>query len=156
MDPLAIMFALPLAIIGAMIALFVSGAGLTMVGGIGIIFLLGLVTKNAILLVDFIKQRRHQGVGRREAILEAGLIRLRPILMTTLAMIAGMLPSALAMSTGSELRQPMAIAIIGGLVSSTLLTLLVIPVIYTLLDDVKGLLKRKQPGQQLASDESCA
>ncbi|MEN6462095.1 MAG: efflux RND transporter permease subunit [Syntrophomonas sp.] len=155
LDPLAIMFALPLAIIGAMIALFVSGAGLTMVGGIGIIFLLGLVTKNAILLVDFIKQRRHQGIGRREAILEAGLTRLRPILMTTLAMIAGMLPSALALSTGSELRQPMAIAIIGGLISSTLLTLLVIPVIYTILDDVKNLLKRRQVRQQAASDESC-
>lgn len=144
MDPLAIMFALPLAIIGAMIALFVSGCGLSMVGGIGIVFLLGLVTKNAILLVDFIKQRRGQGIERREAILEAGLIRLRPILMTTLAMIAGMLPSALALSTGSELRQPMAIAIIGGLISSTLLTLLVVPVIYTLLDDLKGKLRSKK------------
>lgn len=156
MDPLAIMFALPLAIIGAMIALYVTGAGLTMVGGIGIIFLLGLVTKNAILLVDFIKQRRHQGVERREAILEAGLIRLRPILMTTLAMIAGMLPSALALNTGSEFRQPMAIAIIGGLVSSTLLTLLVIPVVYTLLDDARSLLSRKLLKQPLASDASLA
>ncbi len=155
-DPLAIMFALPLAIIGAMVALFVTGEGLTMVGGIGIIFLFGLVTKNAILLVDFIKQRRHQGEGRTEAILEAGHIRLRPILMTTLAMIAGMLPSALAMGTGSEQTQPMAIAIIGGLVSSTLLTLLVIPVIYTLLDDVKNLIKRKRLGRQLAADAGFA
>lgn len=149
MDPLAIMFALPLAVIGAMIALYVSGSGLSMVGGIGIIFLMGLVTKNAILLVDFIKQRRAQGIDRREAILEAGSIRLRPILMTTLAMIAGMVPSAVAVTIGSELRQPMAIAIIGGLVSSTLLTLLVIPVIYTLLDDLKVKIRKKKavPGK---------
>jgi len=151
-DPLAIMFALPLAIIGAMIALYVSGSGLSMVGGIGIIFLLGLVTKNAILLVDFIKQRRSAGIERREAILESGLIRLRPILMTTLAMIGGMLPSALALSTGSEMRQPMALAIIGGLISSTLLTLLVVPVMYTILDDLTVRFKRK-PKVQLVSAE---
>ena len=151
-DPLAIMFALPLAIIGAMIALYVSGSGLSMVGGIGIIFLLGLVTKNAILLVDFIKQRRSAGIERREAILESGLIRLRPILMTTLSMIGGMLPSALALSTGSEMRQPMALAIIGGLISSTLLTLLVVPVMYTLLDDLTVRFKRK-PKVQLVSAE---
>jgi len=141
LDPLAIMFSLPLAIIGAMIALFVTGAGLSMVGLIGIIFLLGLVTKNAILLVDFIKKRRGEGLERKAAILEAGLVRLRPIMMTTLAMILGMMPSALDSGTGSEMRQPMAIAIIGGLISSTLLTLLVIPVIYTILDDLKGRLK---------------
>lgn len=136
-DPLAIMFSLPLAIIGAMIALFITGSGLSMVGFIGIIFLLGLVTKNAILLVDFIKKRRTEGLERKEAILEAGLIRLRPILMTTLAMIFGMMPLALESGVGSELTKPMAIAIIGGLISSTLLTLLVIPVIYTILDDLK-------------------
>ena len=141
LDPLAILFSLPLAIIGAMIALFVTGAGLSMIGLIGVIFLLGLVTKNAILLVDFIKKQRHEGLGRKEAILEAGLIRLRPIMMTTLAMILGMLPSALDSGAGAELRQPMAIAIIGGLISSTLLTLLVIPVIYTMLDDLKGRFK---------------
>lgn len=140
-DPLAIMFALPLAIIGAMIALFVTDVGLSMVGLIGIIFLMGLVTKNAILLVDFIKNRRKEGLGRKEAILEAGLTRLRPIMMTTLAMILGMMPSALDSGAGSEMRQPMAVAIIGGLISSTLLTLLVIPVIYTILDDIKGRLK---------------
>lgn len=142
MDPLAIMFSLPLAIIGALIALFVTGSGFSMVGGIGIIFLLALVTKNAILLVDFIKESRHKGTERKEAILEAASIRLRPILMTTLAMIFGMIPLAVASGTGAELRQPMAIAIIGGLISSTLLTLLVVPVIYTLLDDCKGLFKK--------------
>lgn len=141
-DPLAIMFSLPLAIIGAMIALFVTGSGLSMVGIIGIIFLLGLVTKNAILLVDFIKKRRSEGLRRSEAILESGLVRLRPIMMTTLAMIFGMMPSALDSGTGSEVRQPMAIAIIGGLISSTLLTLFVIPVIYTILDDLKDRSKK--------------
>lgn len=148
-DPLAIMVSLPLAVIGAMIALFVTGAGLSMVGLIGIIFLMGLVTKNAVLLVDFIKMRREDGLKRKEAILEAGMIRLRPIMMTTLAMIFGMLPSALDSGMGSEMRQPMAIAIIGGLISSTLLTLLVIPVVYTLLDDLKKAavkLKERAPG----------
>ena len=146
LDPLAIMFALPLAIIGAVLALYVTGAGLSVVGGIGIIMLLGLVTKNAILLVDFIKQQRSAGVERKEAILQAGLIRLRPIIMTTLSMIFGMIPSALAMSTGSEMRQPMAYSIIGGLISSTLLTLVVVPIIYTILDDLRVFFsKKKQP-----------
>ncbi|MBN7773547.1 efflux RND transporter permease subunit [Clostridium aminobutyricum] len=140
-DPLAIMFSLPLAIIGAMFALFITGAGFSMIGMIGIIFLLGLVTKNAILLVDFIKKKRQEGMERTKAIMEAGLTRLRPIMMTTLAMILGMLPSALDSGIGSETRQPMAIAIIGGLISSTLLTLLVVPVIYTYLDDWKAKLK---------------
>lgn len=140
-DPLAIMFSLPLAVIGAMLSLFITGSGLSVVGLIGIIFLLGLVTKNAILIIDFIKKRRTEGIDRREAILEAGRIRMRPIMMTTLAMILGMLPSALDSGSGAELRQPLAIAIIGGLVSSTMLTLVVVPVIYTMLDDLKGKLK---------------
>ena len=140
-DPLAIMFSLPLAVIGAMMSLFITGSGLSVVGLIGIIFLMGLVTKNAILIIDFIKKRRAEGVERKEAILQAGLIRMRPIMMTTLAMILGMLPSALDSGTGAELRQPLAIAIVGGLISSTLLTLVVVPVIYTMLDDVKEKLK---------------
>jgi len=143
LDPLAIMFALPLAVIGAMVALYVTGSGLSVVGGIGLIMLLGLVTKNAILLVDFIKQKRSAGAGRKDAILQAGLIRMRPIMMTTLAMIFGMLPAALSTNDGSELRQPMAYAIIGGLISSTLLTLLVIPIMYTVLDDIKVFFSRK-------------
>lgn len=144
LDPLVIMFALPLAIIGAVLALFVTGRDITVVGGIGIILLFGLVTKNAILLVDFIKQQRSAGVERKEAILNAGLIRLRPILMTTLAMIFGMLPSALAMGTGSEMRQPMAFAVIGGLISSTMLTLLIVPIIYTVVDDLRNFATRKR------------
>jgi len=123
--------------------LYVTGSGLSVVGGIGLIMLLGLVTKNAILLVDFIKQKRSAGAGRKDAILQAGLIRMRPIMMTTLAMIFGMLPAALSTNDGSELRQPMAYAIIGGLISSTLLTLLVIPIMYTVLDDIKVFFSRK-------------
>ncbi|HWQ80353.1 MAG TPA: efflux RND transporter permease subunit [Anaerovoracaceae bacterium] len=140
-DPLAIMFSLPLAVIGAMMSLFITGSGLSVVGLIGIIFLMGLVTKNAILIIDFIKKRRAEGLERKEAILQAGLVRMRPIMMTTLAMILGMLPSALDSGTGAELRQPLAIAIVGGLISSTLLTLIVVPVIYTVLDDLKLKLK---------------
>lgn len=136
-DPLAIMFSLPLAMIGAMISAFLMGSGLTMVGLIGVVFLMGLVTKNAILLIDFIKSKRLEGVERKVAIIESVSIRFRPILMTTIAMILGMVPSALDTGVGSEMRQPMAIVIIGGLISSTLLTLIVIPVIYTLLDDFK-------------------
>jgi len=140
-DPLAIMFSLPLAVIGAMMSLFVSGFGLSVVGLIGVIFLMGLVTKNAILIIDFIKKRRAEGLGRTEAILQASLVRMRPIMMTTLAMILGMLPSALDSGSGAEMRQPLAVAIIGGLISSTLLTLIVVPVVYTLLDDLKAKLK---------------
>lgn len=145
-DPLAIMFSLPLAIIGALLALFVTGSEISVMSGIGFIMLLGLVTKNAILLIDFTKQQRSKGVEIKEAILQAGSIRLRPIMMTTLAMIFGMIPTALALDSGSEMRAPMAYAIIGGLISSTLLTLLVVPVIYTILDDIKGFFsKKKQP-----------
>ncbi len=138
-DPLAIMFSLPLAVIGAIAGLFLSRSELSVAAMIGIIMLMGLVTKNAILLIDFTKQQRARRVPRREALLSAGRVRLRPILMTTLAMIFGMLPTAIAVGNGAELYVPMACAIIGGLITSTLLTLLVIPVMYTLLDDIKGL-----------------
>jgi HAE1 family hydrophobic/amphiphilic exporter-1 len=103
---------------------------------IGIILLMGLVTKNAILLVDYTNTLRRRGKPRREALLAAGPVRLRPILMTTAAMIFGMLPVALALSEGSEMRAPMAVAVIGGLVTSTLLTLVVVPVAYTLIDSI--------------------
>ena len=104
---------------------------------IGMIMLMGLVVKNGILLVEFTNQLREQGRSLREALVEAGPIRLRPILMTTIAMIAGMIPVALARGDGAESRVPMAIAIIGGLVSSTVLTLLVVPVFYSLLERLK-------------------
>jgi HAE1 family hydrophobic/amphiphilic exporter-1 len=103
---------------------------------IGIIMLMGLVTKNGILLIDFVNQRRAEGADRLQAILDAARVRVRPIIMTTVAMIAGMLPLALAIGEGAEQRAPMAHAVIGGLITSTLLTLFVVPVAYAILDDV--------------------
>jgi len=97
---------------------------------------MGLVTKNAILMIDFVKQRRQMGMSRTEAVLESGPIRLRPILMTTLSLILGVLPVALGIGPGAELRAPMARAVIGGMTSSTLLTLVVVPVVYTIIDDI--------------------
>jgi HAE1 family hydrophobic/amphiphilic exporter-1 len=105
---------------------------------IGLIMLMGLVTKNAILLVDYAKVLRGRGMERREAVITAGRTRLRPIVMTTLAMIFGMLPLALAIGAGAEMRAPMARAVVGGLLTSTLLTLLVVPVMYTLMEDLGG------------------
>jgi len=135
-DPLVIVFSLPLSLAGAMLAIWVTGSPFGMISVIGIIFLLGLTNKNAILIVDYINQLRQTGIPRTEAILTAAPIRLRPILMTTSATILGMLPIALGWGAGAELRAPMAIAIIGGLVASTLLSLLVVPVVYAVLDDV--------------------
>lgn len=132
--PLTIMLSLPLAIVGALVALFLTGFAMGMPALIGIILLMGLVTKNAILLVDFANQRRDQGKGIIDALLEAGETRLRPILMTSAAMILGMLPTAIGQGEGSEFRSPMSVAVIGGVVTSTLLTLVVIPVFYVWID----------------------
>ncbi len=136
-DPLVVGLSLPLALVGAMLALLFTQSDFGMISLIGFVFLLGLTTKNAILIVDYINQLRRDGLARTEAILKAGPIRLRPILMTTAATILGMAPIALGLGAGSELRSPMAISIAGGLVTSTLLSLLVVPVVYTLLDDLK-------------------
>jgi len=136
-DPAAIMFALPLAIIGAMLGLFVFRSELTMTALIGIVMLMGLVSKNGILLIDAAKERIKEGMPINEALKEAGLVRLRPIIMTTLAMIFGMLPSAVSTSSGSEMSAPMSQAIIGGLITATILTLVVVPIAYTILDDLK-------------------
>jgi multidrug efflux pump subunit AcrB len=108
---------------------------------IGLIFLMGLVTKNAILLVDFANQGQRRGMSRDEALIAAGQVRLRPILMTTTAMIFGMLPLALGLGEGAEQQAPMGRAIIGGVITSTLLTLVVVPVIYTYLDALERRLK---------------
>lgn len=143
-DPFSIVFALPFGIIGALLALFLTGSSLSMMTFIGIIMLMGLVTKNAILLVDYAKQKLGEGEELSAALLLAASTRLRPIIMTTLAMIFGMLPTALSTGLGSEGRSPMAYAIIGGLITSTFLTLIVVPVIYTLLDDAKGFFRKKQ------------
>ncbi len=135
LQPLAIMLSLPLSLIGVMLALMVTRGTFNMLSMIGVIMLMGLVTKNAILLVDFANKARQAGSSRREALIDAGQIRLRPILMTTFAMIFGMMPTALALGEGGEFRAPMARAVIGGLITSTLLTLIVVPVVYTFFDD---------------------
>jgi hydrophobic/amphiphilic exporter-1 (mainly G- bacteria), HAE1 family len=132
--PFTIMLALPLSVVGAFGALFATGMTLNIFSMIGVIMLMGLVTKNGILLVDYTNTLRRRGLGVREALLEAGPVRLRPILMTTGAMVFGMLPVALAISEGGEVRAPMAVTVIGGLITSTLLTLVVVPVVYSLLD----------------------
>ncbi|MBN3909622.1 MAG: efflux RND transporter permease subunit [Nostoc sp. NMS1] len=134
-DPLVIGVSLPLALVGAMLALLITESDFGMISLIGFVFLLGLANKNAILLVDYINQLRNAGTERTEAILNTGLVRLRPIMMTTASTILGMLPIALGFGAGSELRSPMAIAIAGGLVTSTILSLIVVPVVYTILDD---------------------
>jgi multidrug efflux pump subunit AcrB len=143
-DPLVIAFSLPLSLVGALLASLLTGSEFGMISMIGMIFLLGLTNKNAILLVDYMNQLRRTGLSRTEAILTAGSVRLRPILMTTAATILGMLPIALGLGAGSELRAPMAIAIIGGLVTSTLLSLLVVPVVYALFDDLQSNLRQKR------------
>ena len=135
--PLTIMVSVPLSVGGALGALALTGLTLNIFSMIGMVMLMGLVTKNAILLVDYTNLlRRQQGIEKHEALLIAGPVRLRPILMTTFSTIAGMLPIALGMGAGSESRQPMGACVIGGLLTSTLLTLVVIPVVYSLLDDV--------------------
>ncbi len=133
--PFTIMMALPMAFAGAFLGLFIANKEMSIMSLIGIIMLMGLVVKNSILLIDYTLTLQKKGLGRNESLLLAGPVRLRPILMTTIAMIAGMMPVALQLTVGSESRSPMAVAVIGGLITSTLLTLLVVPVIYTLVDD---------------------
>jgi multidrug efflux pump subunit AcrB len=137
LDPLVISAALPLSIVGALFALWITRADFGLISLMGVVFLFGLVNKNAILLVDSINRQRNAGLRRADAIVEAGSQRLRPIFMTTAATILGMLPIALGFGAGAELRQPMAVSIIGGLITSTLLSLIVVPVVYTLVDDVQ-------------------
>ena len=133
LQPIAIMASLPLALIGVMLALLVTRSTLNVFSMIGLVMLMGLVTKNAILLVDFANQARKAGATVAEALLQAGLIRMRPIVMTTMAMIFGMLPMALAFNDGGEIQAPMGRAIIGGVITSTILTLVVVPVLYSYL-----------------------
>lgn len=142
--PFTIMFSLPVSLIGAFGLLMITGERINIFSLIGVIMLMGLVTKNAILLVDYTITLRHRGMERNEALLKAGPVRLRPILMTTAAMVFGMLPTALKIGEGAESRAPMAIAVIGGLITSTLLTLVVIPVVYTLVDDLENFFKKKK------------
>ncbi len=137
-QPFAIMLSLPLSLVGVLLALLVTRDTFNMMSMIGVIMLMGLVTKNAILLVDNANERRAAGTERHRALIEAGRVRLRPIMMTTAAMIFGMLPIAVGMGEGGGFRAPMARAVIGGLITSTMLTLVVVPVAYTYFDDFGG------------------
>jgi HAE1 family hydrophobic/amphiphilic exporter-1 len=148
-EPFAIMLSLPLSIVGMAGMLKLTGDTVNIMSLIGLIMLMGLVTKNAILLVDYAKiLRKRDGLPRRDAVILAGRTRLRPIIMTTLAMIFGMLPLFLGIGAGGEGRAPMARAVVGGLLTSTLLTLLVVPVMYTYMDDLGSWLKRKWKGKE--------
>ena len=148
LEPFAIMLSLPLSIVGMAGMLKLTGDTVNIMSLIGLIMLMGLVTKNAILLVDYAKVLRKGGADRFDAVVEAGRTRLRPIVMTTLAMIFGMMPLFLALGSGAEARAPMARAVVGGLLTSTILTLLVVPVMYTVLDDLGVWLKRKWKGNE--------
>ncbi|MGC8666586.1 MAG: efflux RND transporter permease subunit [Chthonomonadales bacterium] len=143
LNPFVIMFTLPMALVGGLGALALTGSTLSLVAMIGIIMLVGLMGRNAILLIDYTGTLRARGMARNEAVAEAGATRLRPILMTTLATMLGMLPVALRIGRASELRAPMAIVVIGGLLLSTLLTLVVVPLLYTLFDDLRERLIRR-------------
>ncbi|SDM20974.1 hydrophobe/amphiphile efflux-1 (HAE1) family protein [Methylobacterium phyllostachyos] len=142
LQPLTILFSLPLSIGGAILALLICHMPISMPVVIGILMLMGVVTKNAIMLVDFAVEQIRAGVDRNEAIVDAGRKRARPIVMTTIAMAAGMVPSALAYGIGGEFRSPMAVAVIGGLLVSTVLSLVFVPAIFVLMDDLSRLLKR--------------
>jgi HAE1 family hydrophobic/amphiphilic exporter-1 len=144
LDPLAILMSLPLSLIGVLLALAISGFTVNLMSLIGVILLMGIVAKNAILLIDFAKwAREKEGMPLREALIEAGAIRLRPILMTTFALIAGMVPVALGRGEGAQFRAPLGMAIIGGVLTSTLLTLLVIPTFYEVMDEWRLALARR-------------
>jgi len=144
LDPLAILISLPLSLIGVVIALIITGDTLNIMSLIGVILLMGIVAKNAILLIDFAKwDREKNGTPLREALIRAGRIRLRPIMMTTLALIAGMIPVAIGAGEGADFRAPLGRAVIGGVITSTLLTLLVIPTVYEILDNARDWLIAK-------------
>ena len=136
LEPLAILVSLPLSLIGVMLMLMITGDTINIMSLIGVILLMGIVAKNAILLIDFAKWAREKdGLPRREALIQAGAIRLRPIMMTTLALIAGMIPVALGRGEGAEFRAPLGRAVIGGVITSTMLTLIVIPTVYEIMDE---------------------
>ena len=142
-DPVAILMSLPLSLIGVMLSLAITGMTINIMSLIGVILLMGIVAKNAILLIDFAKwAREERGVPLRESLIQAGAIRLRPILMTTFALIAGMIPVALGSGEGAQFRAPLGVAVIGGVITSTFLTLLVIPTGYEILDEWRSAFMR--------------
>ena len=147
-DPLPILLSLPLSLIGVVLALLVTGNTLNVMSMMGVILLMGIVAKNAILLIDFAKLAEGQGMPRRAAIIQAGRIRLRPILMTSFALIAGMVPIALGIGEGADFRAPLGIAVIGGVITSTLLTLLVIPTFYDIMAGWRDWLMGRSPSRE--------
>jgi HAE1 family hydrophobic/amphiphilic exporter-1 len=150
LEPFAILLSLPLSLIGVMLALLVTHDTLNIMSMIGVVLLMGIVAKNAILLIDFAKWSEEAGMERREALIQAGRVRLRPILMTTFALVAGMVPVALGAGEGGEFRAPLGIAVIGGVLTSTLLTLLVIPTVYETLADTRDWLGARLRGSKTA------
>jgi multidrug efflux pump subunit AcrB len=155
-QPLAIMASLPFSLIGVFLALLLTGTTLNLFSMIGFIMLMGLVTKNAILLVDFANRARRAGASLHDSMLQAGQVRLRPIMMTTAAMIGGMFPLALGVGEGGEIQAPMGRAIIGGVITSTLLTLVVVPVLYTYLDAFHERRKMRQSARRTARAAAAA
>jgi HAE1 family hydrophobic/amphiphilic exporter-1 len=138
LQPVTILVALPLSVIGAILALLGYGAALDLSSVIGLLMLMGIVTKNSILLVDFAIEGRRQGLDRRTALVQACLVRARPIIMTTMAMVAGMMPAVLGIGADAGFRGPMAVAVVGGLITSTVLSLVFVPAVFTVMDDIRG------------------
>src|SRR5690606_1801309 len=153
-QPIAIMASLPLSLIGVLLALLITGTTLNIFSIIGFIMLMGLVTKNAILLVDFTNHALREGRSLHEAIFEAGQVRLRPILMTTMAMVFGMLPMSIGAGSGGELLAPMGRAVIGGVITSTLLTLVIVPVLYTYIHAFSSRVRARRAARAAALAES--
>ena len=141
-QPLVIVFSIPFALIGVVWGLFLTGNTFNVVAFIGAIMLVGIVVNNAILLIDFINQARRSGMPRLEAVVQSGKVRLRPILMTTLTTALGMLPLALGIGEGSELEAPLAVVVSAGLLSSTFLTLVLVPTVYVIIDDIAEWIRR--------------
>ena len=137
LHPLVIMSTIPFALVGVVIALFITSKPISVIVLIGVVMLAGIVVNNAIILVDCINTRRKEGMPRREAIIEGGKIRLRPIMMTTTTTVLGLLPLALGLGEGAELRMPMGITVVGGLLFSTLLTLVLVPVVYDIFEGIR-------------------
>ena len=153
-DPFVIMFSVPTAIIGIVLSLLLTGKHFSVVAFIGVIMLVGIVVANAIVLVDYLKQLRERGMERDAAIVEAGRVRLRPILMTALATILAMFPLALGIGDGGEMDAPLAIVVIGGLLVSTLITLVLVPVVYSIFDDWGQKLGRRRMDVDAMAEET--
>ena len=141
--PFSIMFAVPMSIVGVALALFLTGTTLSVMSFIGIMILIGLVVNNGIVLIDYVNQLRAKGLEKTDAIIQGGIVRIRPILMTTLTTILALLPMALNKGEGAELFSPISITLFGGLLVSTLLTLLIVPSLYSLIDDASVWVRKK-------------